>query len=159
MIQDLHVGSARVGLEMNLLKTKLMTNSFKPQIRVGDELLEYVDSYIYLGKKMLFARNSNLEEISRRINLSWQKYWAHREIMKGDMPLSLKKKVMDSGILPCLTYGSQTWTFTKQAKEKIRICQAAMERSILSIRKRDKVRHDKIRLKTKQIDFLNHSLK
>ncbi|CAH2084828.1 unnamed protein product [Euphydryas editha] len=61
--------------------------------------------YVYLSKQVSFHKNNNIEEISRRINISCQKYWAHREIMKEDLPLSLKKKVMDSGILPCLTYG------------------------------------------------------
>lgn len=159
MIQHLQSESASVGLEMNLQKTKLMTNSLKSPIKIRNENLEYVDTYIYLGKQVSFHRNNNLEEITRRINMTWQKYWAHKEIMKGDMALSVKKKIIDSGILPCLTYGSQTWTYTKQAKEKIRICQAAMERSILGIRKIDRVRHTKIRERTRQIDFLLHSMK
>lgn len=75
------------------------------------------------------------------------------------MPLSVKKKVMDSGILPCITYGSQTWTYKKQVKEEIRICQAAMERFILELRKRDQVSHTKIRERIKQIDFLLRSTK
>ncbi|CAK1583094.1 unnamed protein product [Parnassius mnemosyne] len=159
MIQNLQTESARVGLQMNLQKTKLMTNSTKPTIKIGNEKLEYVDTYIYLGKQVSFHQNNNIKEIIRRINISWKKYWAHKEIMKGDLPLSTKKKIMNSCILPCLTYGSQTWTYTKQAKEKIRKCQAAMERSILGLRRRDKVRHTKIRERTKQIDFLSQSMK
>lgn len=46
--------------------------------------------YIYLGKQVSYYRNRSLKEITRRINITWQKYWAHREIMKKDMhpPLS-----------------------------------------------------------------------
>ncbi|CAH2096381.1 unnamed protein product [Euphydryas editha] len=159
MIQSLQLEGEKVGLEMNLEKTKLMTNSTKTPIKIGNVCLDYVDSYIYLGKQVSFHLNNNFEEILRRINISWQKFWAHREILKGELPLSIKKAVMDSGILPCLTYGSQTWIYTKQIKEKIRICQAAMERSILSIRRINKTRNSIIRKRTKLIDFLHHSMK
>lgn len=44
MIQDLQAESARVGLVMNLQKTKLMTNSSKQPIKIGNENLGYVDA-------------------------------------------------------------------------------------------------------------------
>lgn len=61
--------------------------------------------------------------------------------MKGDMSLFMKKKVMANCILPYLTYGSQTGTYTKRLKEKHLTCQVAMKRSILGIQKIQKFRH------------------
>ena len=66
---------------------------------------------------------------------------------------------MDTCILPCLTYGSQTWTFTNKIINKIIICQRAMERSILSLRKIHRIRSQEIRKKTKLTDALHQALK
>ncbi|CAG4970127.1 unnamed protein product [Colias eurytheme] len=43
MIDSLNIGSNRVGLEMNLCKTMLMTNSVRRTLSVGSEPLEYTD--------------------------------------------------------------------------------------------------------------------
>lgn len=143
---------------MNLTKTKLMTNSEKVDITLDSEALEYVDDYIYLGKLISFRHTNNEDEVDRRIKATWRKFWSLKEILKSNLPISLKKKVMDSCILPCLTYGCQTWKFTKNVRDKIRTCQRAMERSVMKIRKVEKVRHTTIRAKTKFIDALQYAL-
>ncbi|GBP47671.1 Putative uncharacterized transposon-derived protein F52C9.6 [Eumeta japonica] len=70
----------------------------------------------------------------------------------------MKKIIMDSCILPTLTYSSQTWIFTNTIKNKIRSCQHAMERSILKLRRIDKKRNTDIRNKTKLVDALQHTM-
>ncbi|KAJ2938174.1 hypothetical protein O0L34_g18514 [Tuta absoluta] len=47
----------------------------------------------------------------------------------------------------------------KKVEDKIRTTQRAMERSITNIKKIDKIRHTKIREKTKITDALTHALK
>ncbi|CAH2086075.1 unnamed protein product [Euphydryas editha] len=89
--------------------------------------------------------------------MTWRKYWSYKEILKSKLSTKLKKKVMDSSLLPCLLYGAQTWIFTKNTLLKIRTCQRAMERSILGIKTIDKVNSTKIRYKTKVIDALQHA--
>ncbi|GBP26098.1 hypothetical protein EVAR_15111_1 [Eumeta japonica] len=59
-------------------------------------------------------------EIERRIQRSWNKYWSMKEVFKSDMPINLKTRIMNSSILPCLTYGCQTWKFTPKAMQKSR---------------------------------------
>ncbi|XP_037872508.1 uncharacterized protein LOC119629720 [Bombyx mori] len=159
MINQLNVQSKRVGLLMNKDKTKVMTNSVKHPIKLEGKTLEFVNKYIYLGKEISFEDRSEEEEVQRRINMSWKKYWSLKEIMKGDYPLHLKKTVMDTCILPTLTYGCQSWTFNTTIKTKMVNCQKAMERSILKIKIKikDKVRSEFIRNKTKLIDVLNFS--
>lgn len=75
------------------------------------------------------------------------------------MPLNIKKKVMDSCLIPCSTYACQTWKFTNKTRNKITTCQRGMERSMLNIKKIQKVRHAKIRSRTKAIDALTHAQK
>ncbi|CAH2090098.1 unnamed protein product [Euphydryas editha] len=157
MVTTLDHESKKVGLDMNTSKTKIMTNHYKRPIQVNGQQIEYVDSYIYLGKQVSFNVNSNLE-VKRRITLTWKKFWSLKEILKGNYSLHMKKIVMDTSIMPCLLYGCQTWVFTKEIKQKIEKTQKAMERSILRIRKIHKVRSEVIRKKTKFTDALKHAL-
>lgn len=159
MIGTLHIASVKVGLEMNLTKTKTMTNSWRRPITINGEPLEYVDQYIYLGKRISFDKNNNELEIERRVQYTWNKYWSLKEIFKSNLPIATKTKVMNSSLLPCLTYGCQTWKFTTKLKHKLITCQRGLERSMLKIRKLDKVRHTKIRSITKATNALSYTQK
>lgn len=159
MLYTLHSASRQVGLEMNITKTKVMTNFKKSQVKINNNPLDYVDQYVYLGKQIGFNRDSNESEVERRVKQTWVKYWNNKEIFKSDMPTKLKKRVMDSCLIPCLTYACQTWKFTNAIKNKITTCQRGMERSMLSIKKIQKIKHNIIRTQTKAIDALNYSQK
>lgn len=159
MMQSLAYESKKSGLQMNANKTKVMTNSIQKPVKVFGQQIDYVQEYVYLGKQVSLNKNSNKEEVDRRINSAWKKYWLHRDILKGDYHLKLKKIVMDTCIVPSLTYGSQTWTFTNKIKSKIITCQRSMERSMLGIRKIQKIRSEDIRRKTRLTDALELALR
>lgn len=159
MINELDTISRQIGLELNTTKTKVMTNNIHTPIKVNNIILEYVASYIYLGKEISFKKSRNTDEIDRRIALSWNKFWSNKELLKSRLPLKLKKKILDSCILPCLSYGCQTWIYNNYTKNKIQVCQRAMERSILNIKRRDRKRNTVIRQSTNVIDALNHCKK
>lgn len=159
MVSALVRESSKIGLELNATKTKIMTNSSYKPININEKDLEYVDSYIYLGKQISFSKTCNEEEIERRKNIAWKKFWSFREILKSDYSINLKKIVIDTCILPCLLYGCQSWIFTEKTKQKIITTQRAMERSILNIRKTHKIRSEAIRQTTKLTDALTQALK
>ena len=73
-------------------------------------------------------------------------------MIKGKFPIKLKRKVMNSCLLPSLTYACQTWKFSYKIKHKIRSRQRG--RSMLKIRLLEKVSHSDIRAKTRVIDEL-----
>ncbi|KAL0821652.1 hypothetical protein ABMA28_005093 [Loxostege sticticalis] len=138
MVNELAKESEKVGLAINSSKTKIITNGPKQDIVVGGEKIEYVNKFVYLGQSISFDNNVE-NEVQRRIALAWKKYWSFREIMKNkQVNIRVKKKLYDSAILPCLTYGSQT----------------KMERSMLGIRIKDKIRNKKIRKITKLADVV-----
>lgn len=151
MLQTLNKESNKVVLQMNSNKTKVTTNGREIPIYVNEEQIEYVNKYVYLGKLLSFNVNSNEEEVDRRINITWKKYWSQKEILKGNYNYKLKKIVMDTSLLPCLTYGSQTWVFTNTIKNKITTKK-------LKIRWIHKIRNSFIRSKTKLTVALQHSL-
>ncbi|GBP38812.1 Putative uncharacterized transposon-derived protein F52C9.6 [Eumeta japonica] len=159
MLNTLHEESRKVGLEINLTKTNIMTNHTERPIYMENSSLIYVNAYIYLGKQISFNQQNNELEVERRVNITWKKFWSLKEILKSDMTIRMKAKVMNTCLLPSLTYACQTWKFTRTVKNKITSCQRSMERSILKIKKIQKISHTDIRQKTKVIDALSHSQK
>ncbi|CAH2250851.1 jg10233 [Pararge aegeria aegeria] len=69
-----------------------------------------------------------------------------------DMPMKYKQKVFDMCILPILTYGSQTWALTQKLEQKLAICQRSMERSMLHVKRLDKIRNESLRKETNITD-------
>lgn len=159
MLTTLHTASKDVGLGISLQKTKIMTNYNETPMYIDNTEIAYVQNFVYLGKEISFNPSNNIEEIDRRIKKTWNKFWSMKEILKSRLPLNLKKKVIDSCLLPTMTYGSQTWKYTQAAKHKITTCQRAIERNVMKIKLKDKIRHSEIRAKTKITDALEYSLK
>jgi hypothetical protein len=156
MIQDLYHASLRVGLRMNMSKTKVMANvsgNSNSIITVGNEKLEAVDQYVYLGHMLSFDKEHQRKEISRRIQLGWAAFNRLVDILKpADVPQCLKTRLFNQCVLPTMTYGAETWTLTHEAVHKIRVAQRAMERAMLGIKLQDRVRNVEIRRRTKVRD-------
>lgn len=152
MLQQLASESKKAGLSMNTSKTKVMTNKTKVKIEVGEGEIEYVDEYVYLGQ-VIAVKDLSIIEVDRRINNTWQRYWSLKVIFKNkSIPISEKRKVYNICILPCLTYGCQTWPLTQKIEHKLGVCQRGMERSMMGLRLKDKWRATKIRKITKVTD-------
>ncbi|GBP62269.1 Putative uncharacterized transposon-derived protein F52C9.6 [Eumeta japonica] len=90
------------------------------------------------------------KEINIRIGNAWKRFWSLKEVMKNPhVPLKDKTTVFNSCLLPCLTYGAQTWAFTNKQSRALRVCQNRMERSMLIIKLRNKIKLTNTRSKTK----------
>lgn len=108
MIQDLNKESEKMGLFINTNKTKLLTNSDNQEIKINKHPLEYVDEYTYLGQ-IISHKDQTTKEIKRRIANGWKRYWSLKEIMKStDVSMGIKRKVFNTCILSCITYGCET---------------------------------------------------
>lgn len=156
MIREIHNVSCKIGLQLNTNKTKIMTNSKTVPIVIANAPIEYVHEYIYLGKQTSFKKSRHRDELSRRVNIAWNKFWSLKEVLKSNLPVRLKKQVLDSCILPSLSYASQTWIFNKFTRNKIVTTQRAMERSTLKLKLKHKRTNRDIRNTTKVIDALHH---
>ena len=155
MLQQLNEEACKVGLKINLTKTKIMTDlDDDKDIKIGDAAIEKVESYIYLGHKLKLGLDNQTAEIRRRTGLAWAAFGKLRLIFKSKMNNSLKRKVFDSCVLPVLTYGAETLTLTKASENKLRVTQRAMERSMLGISLRDKKTNQWIRQQTKVVDVM-----
>ncbi|KOB73137.1 Endonuclease-reverse transcriptase [Operophtera brumata] len=65
--------------------------------------------------------------------------------LRGSFKTSIKKQ-------PTLLYGCQTWALTAENKIRLRSFQRAVERSMMGLKLRDRIRSSKIRSKTKILD-------
>ena len=91
-------------------------------------------------------------EVERRVQNAWKTFWSLKEHLKGSLPTALKRKLIDMCILPVLTYGAQSWSLTEHQKSKLKICQRAMERSIIGAKRTDRIRNTTLRSITQVTD-------
>ena len=74
--------------ETPLIKAKIITTA-----KLMNKLIIAVSvaetTTIYLGKQISFQSNCNENEIDRRINIAWRKYWSQKEILKGTYSLQM----------------------------------------------------------------------
>ncbi|CAH2085229.1 unnamed protein product [Euphydryas editha] len=147
--ENLNHLSRKVGLLMNTLKTKVMTNSKREPIIINGNEIEYVEEYTYLGQ-VVSPTDLTSKEINTRIGNAWKRYWSLREIMKNkEISKAIKIRIYNTCILPILTYVCQTWAVTKAHNQNLEVCHRSMERSMLKIRKSDKIRNKYVRKITK----------
>lgn len=151
----LNVESKKVGLQMHKGKTKFMTNFETSEgIKIESQQIEKVNSYQYLGQT-LKMEDTTKEEVVRRIKGGWRCFNKYKELLTDkEIPLSLRRRIYDQCILTTMTYGAETWATTKEIEQKLRTTQRAMERRMLNLTLRDRVRHSDIRQKTKVKDVI-----
>ena len=154
-LNDLNKGSKKVGLRMHKGKTKYMANfSTDEKITIEDQEIERVEEYKYLGQT-LRLKDCSKEEIMRRIKAGWSCFGRHKDILcNKNIPMSLRRKVYNQCVLPTMMYGSETWSLTKYSEAKLQSAQRAMERQMLNISLRNKVRCTTIRQQTGVADIL-----
>ena len=70
--------------------------------------------------------------------------------------MSLKRKVFNQCVLPAMTYGCQTWPLTKTLEKKLETRQRAMERKMLNVRFKDRIRNTIIRQRTRGTDIVQY---
>ncbi|CAG9137498.1 unnamed protein product [Plutella xylostella] len=155
MLTDLNDASKQVGLKMNMDKTKVMSNEHvsSSPVTVGGVTIEVVDQYPYLGQVIRLGKSNFDKEVARRIQLGWAAFGKLRHIFTENIPQCLKTKVFNQCVLPVMTYGAETWCFTKGLIHKFRVAQRAMERAMLGVSLRDRIRNEEIRRRTKVTDI------
>ena len=82
MLQELSDESRRMGLKMNIAKTKVMVVDNTP-INVNNVLIENVQGYVYVGQHYSLKEKNQDKEIQRRIELNlFQQQKQHVNMMQ-----------------------------------------------------------------------------
>ena len=102
---------------MNTRKTKGMVvgqdlnEKDTEPVQVGDDTLEIVDSFTYLGA--VITRDAEItEEVNCRISNASRAFWSLRKPVFQNPKLSLanRKAIYRAAVLSVLLYGAETWT-------------------------------------------------
>ena len=96
-------------------------------VMIDAEQLEEVTKYKCLGR-LVASSNEISNEIGQRITSGRSRFREHSHVLKDrKIPICLKRKIMDTVILPAMTYRAETWTLTKHQEKKLAVTQRSME--------------------------------
>ena len=111
--------SEKVGLKLNIQKTKIMVSGPITSWQIDGETMETVRDFIFLGAKIT-ADGDCSPEIKRHLLLE-RKAMTHLDsILKGrDITLPTKFCLVKAMVFPVVMYGCESWTIKKAERQII----------------------------------------
>ncbi|KAF7254641.1 putative uncharacterized transposon-derived protein F52C9.6 [Varanus komodoensis] len=111
--------SAKVGLKLNIKKTKIMAPSPLTSWQIDGEEMEVVTDFIFLGSKIT-ADGDCSQEIKRRLLLG-RKVMANLDsILKSrDITLPTKVRTVKAMVFPVAMHGCESWSIRKAEHRRI----------------------------------------
>ena len=102
--------SEKVGLKLNIQKTKIMTSGPITSWQIDGETVETVTDFIFLGSKIT-ADGDCSHEIKRCFLLGRKVMTNLDSILKSrDITLSTKVHLVKATVFPIVMYGCESWT-------------------------------------------------
>ena len=159
MLEDLNNEGKKDGMKLNKKKTKIMCydvarKRLRTGVMIDGEQLEEVTAYKYI-RRLVTSGNELSKETGQRMTSGWRRFWEYNHFWRDrKIPICLNRKILDTVILPAITYGAETWTLTKLQERKLAVAQRSMERLLFSITNRDKILNEVIRSNIKMKDIM-----
>ena len=111
--------SEKVGLKLNIQKTKIMACSPITSWQIDGETVETVADFIFLGSKIT-AGGDCRHEIKRRLLLERKVMTNLDSILKSrDITLPTKVRLVNAMVFPVVMYGCESWTVKKAEHRRI----------------------------------------
>ena len=111
--------SEKVGLKLNIQKTKIMASCPITSGKIDGEIMEIVTDFIFLGSKITTDGECS-HEIKRRLLLGRKIMTNLDSILKSrDITLSTKVHIVKAMVFPVVMYGCESWTIRKAEHRKI----------------------------------------
>ena len=105
--------SEKVGLKLNIQKTKIMASGPITSWEIDGETVETVSDFICLGSKIT-ADGACSHEIKRRLLLGRKVMTNLDSIFKSrDITLATKVRLVKAMVFPVVVYGCESWTVKK----------------------------------------------
>ena len=105
--------SEKVGLKLNIQKTKIMASSPITSWQIDGETMETVTDFIFLGSKIT-ADGDCSQEIKRYLLLERKTMANLDSILKSwDITLPTKVRLVKAIVFPVVMYGCEGWTIKK----------------------------------------------
>ena len=111
--------SEKVGLKLNIQKTKIMASGPITSWEIDGETVETVIDFLFLGSKIT-ADGDCSHEIKRRLLLGRKVMTKLDNILKSrDITLPTKVSLVKAMVFPVVMYGCDNWTVKKAERRKI----------------------------------------
>ena len=109
----------KVGLKLNIQKTKIMASGSITSCRIDGETMETVADFIFGGSKIT-ADGDYSHEIKRHLLLGRKTMTNLDNILKsGDITLPTKIHLVKAIFFPIVTHGCESWTIKKAECRRI----------------------------------------
>ena len=111
--------SEKVGLKLNIQKTKIMASGPTTSPEIDGETVETVSDFIFLGSKIT-ANGDCCHEIKRCLLLG-RKVMTNLDSMfkSRDITLPTKVRLVKAMVFPVVMYGCESWTVKKTERRRI----------------------------------------
>ena len=111
--------SKKVGLKLNIQKTKIMASGPITSWQIDGETVETVSDFIFLGSKIT-ADGDCSHEIKRHLLLGRKVMTNPGSILKSrDITLPTKVCLVNNMVFPVVMYGCESWTVKKVEHQRI----------------------------------------
>ena len=111
--------SEKVGLKLNIQKTKIMASGPITSWQIDGETAETVSDFIFLGSKIT-ADGDCSHEIKRHLHLGRKAMTNLDSILKsGDITLLTKVHLIKAMVFSVVMYGCESWTIKKAERRRI----------------------------------------
>ena len=111
--------SEKVGLKLNIQKTKIMASSPITSRQIDGETMETMADFVFLGSQIT-ADGDCSHEIKRRLLLGRKVMTNIDSILKSrDITLPTKVCLIKAMVFPVVMYGYESWTVKKAGRQKI----------------------------------------
>ena len=111
--------SEKVGLKLNIQKTKNMASGPITSWQIDGKTTEIVSNFIFLGSKIT-ADGDCSHEIKRRLLLGRKVMTNMNSIFKSrDITLRTKAHLVKAMVFPGVMYGCESWTVKKAEHRRI----------------------------------------
>ena len=105
--------SEKVGLKLNIQKTKIMASGPITSWQIDGETMETVTDFIFWGSKITADGDFN-HEIKRHLLLGRKAMTNLGSILKSrDVTLSTKVHLVKAMVFPVVKYGCESWNIKK----------------------------------------------
>ena len=140
--------NAEYNLKINKKKTKVMVCSRGEEkivrIKLGDEVLEQVKQFSYLGSKITEDGRSKSEIISR-IAQAKKAFQKKRDLLScSKISIEIKKRFIQSYVWSVALYGCETWTIAAEEKRRLESFEMWCYRRMLKISWVDRVSNEEV---------------
>ena len=125
--------SEKVGLKLNIQKTKIMASGPITSMQIDGETVGTVSDFIFLGSKIT-ADGDCSHEIKRRLHLGRKVMTNLDSILKcRDITLSTKVRLVKAMVFPVVMHGCESWTVKKAERRRIDAFELWFRRRLLRV--------------------------